>query len=180
MAMAKMSKTERSTALKLRHLMHERVLRLCAVRQIHMEKACQGLPSDASRMSRMVHLHTTTNTTTTTTVTDNNNRRMNLDWRHRLLIAFTPCDDWTWLLKEGADVKDHSVPSRTHPHPHPTTKPTTFSQTHPQNPTQPATSHAVYAMDIEGIKKKRPMRVIQEIESAAGKPIVNQRTQKRS
>ena len=189
--MARLTKTERSTGLKLRHLMHERVLRLCAVRQLHMENACQGLPADACRFSRLVHLHTTTTTAFTTNNHNNNSNndssinnnthsgddhyhRITLDWRHRLLVAFTPCDDWTWLLKEGADVKDHRESSRMHTHP--TSKPSpSHSHNNTTNPTHTATSHAVFAMDIEGVKKKRSFRVIQEIESAAGKPAANHR-----
>ena len=74
---------DRELYLNLWLLMHECMYRLAELRLAYMTRHIQDLPVDAS--SVLVYVYPR--------------------WREQLLAASTQCNDWTWLLKCGADMK---------------------------------------------------------------------------
>ena len=82
LATARHTRQQRTAEIKLRGLMHDRLLRLVEVKRVCMEGWCEGLPVDGSLTTIWLHVGE--------------------GWKEQLLVAMTMCDDWTWLMKEGA------------------------------------------------------------------------------
>ena len=83
--------TDSMTYMNHRLLLHERIQHLIRIKHADLSKHLVNLPKEPP--SRLLYIDPI--------------------WRQRFFVSSTICDDWTWLLKSGMDIKTKSTNTNT-------------------------------------------------------------------